>query len=77
MFHWEDCQRFGSVYPNATEDELVAYIQEWAHEKLDENGINEYDIVKQGSYASDKYIEGRYDEAYVEFRVNQVLRREK
>lgn len=40
--------------------------------KLDSAGINMYNVNKISNYALSSYLEDRFDEAYVEYRVNKM-----
>ena len=41
--------------------------------KLDNAGIDEYNVLGISEYASDEYKYGKYDETYTEYRVKKFL----
>lgn len=73
LLHWGDCQDMSKKYPNASEDELVNHVINWAKDKLDKIGIDKYSVTNISSYAREKFSEGRFDEVYVEYRTKQLM----
>ena len=43
--------------------------------KLDKAGVDNYNIGEISYYAKVKYISEEYDEAYTEYRVQEILRK--
>ncbi len=73
LLHWSDCQDMAKIYPGLNEDDLVDHVIEWAKDKLDNLGENKYSMINISSYAKKQYDLGRFDEAYVEYRVKKIM----
>lgn len=76
--HWLDAEEYRSKNGNMDNEETYKrYIKELrGKSKIRLDGLEKqgYNIFKISKYASRKYSEEEYDEAYTEYRVKQILR---
>lgn len=72
LLHWSDCQNLAKEYPGITEEKLVPIMNEWAKERLDEVGVDDYSIIYESEYANAAFEEKKYFEVYVEHRVRML-----
>lgn len=73
MFHWFDYQSAkskGLLFPD--DEAFIRYMCDKAKKKLDKLGINSVNAAGISDYAYMSYLKGRYDEVYVEYRVNRT-----
>ena len=73
LSHWSDCFEIAKKHPGLSESQLMPFVNNWAKEQLDNLGINKYNIDDITPYASDKYADGFFFEAYVEKRLKDIF----
>ena len=74
LFHWKDYQdALASGLQFSDDDEFVWYQSNLAKSKLDRLGVNETNALIISPYAGSRYAEKRFDETYVEYRVERDL----
>lgn len=76
MWHLKQAENFRKRNGEITVENRGAYIKnasEEAKKKLDQLGINEYNVIKLGEYARNNYMVERFDEVEAEY---MTLRRE-
>lgn len=75
--HWLDAEKYRTKNGGFNSpDDYSKYINELRAKckvKLDNAGIDEYNVLGISEYASDEYKYGKYDETYTEYRVKKFL----
>ena len=72
MIHWRDAQAYKVKFGEVDDQSLIEYMCKIGKKKLDANGIDSYNISEISGYAKASYMLGRYDEAYVEYRLKDM-----
>ena len=77
-WHWMQAQDYRRNVGETREGDHAIYMQtvsERSRERLDNIGINEYNVNRISGYAEAKYLAGRFDEVEAEYQTVQALRR--
>ncbi len=76
--HWSDAEEYrnknGNFKAKEDYDNYIKNLRKQCKAKLDNAGIDKYNIIKVSKYAKDKYEVEEYDEAYTEYRVDKILK---
>ena len=75
MLHWLDAQRYIERH-GAIDAGYMNTLRAESFRQLEKAGINEYNVNELSKYAYKTYSEGKYDEAWTEYRVKQLLKGE-
>lgn len=77
--HWLDAENYrskNSDFSNIDDyNKYIKYLRTKCKTKLDKAGVDNYNIGEISYYAKVKYISEEYDEAYTEYRVQEILRK--
>ena len=77
--HWLDAENYrskNSDFSNIDDyNKYIKYLRTKCTTKLDKAGVDNYNIGEISYYAKVKYISEEYDEAYTEYRVQEILRK--
>lgn len=77
--HWLDAENYrskNSDFSNIDDyNKYIKYLRTKCKTKLDKAGVDNYNTGEISYYAKVKYISEEYDEAYTEYRVQEILRK--
>lgn len=78
LFHWVDAQKFRNKFGEITADNynhFEDFVQSNAKKQLDKLQESGYDVFGISDYATNSIKNGKFDEAYTEYRVRKILKR--
>lgn len=77
--HWLDAENYRSKHSDFSNiddyNKYIKHLRTKCKTKLDNAGVDNYNIGEISYYAKVKYISEEYDEAYTEYRVQKILRK--
>lgn len=72
LIHWLDAERYRKLH-GEIDEKYITWLREWCRKKLDKLWKSGYNIREISTYATDKLMDGHFDETYTEYRVKQLL----